>query len=72
MNIYAKKGDKVIYLSENGYDSDKEYADTILKKGETYTVGKTVVHSWMTDVYLEEFPDHIFNSVMFDDLNNKG
>jgi hypothetical protein len=70
MNIYAKKGTKVIPIFENGniaggYDSDKKYAMEFLKEGEFYTVDYTEVSSWHTDVFLEEFPGKKFNSVHF-------
>lgn len=66
MNIYAPRGAKVVFLNQNGYDHDLEYARSCgLVEGHTYTVDRTVVHSWITDVYLQEFPDIPFNSVMF-------
>lgn len=72
MKIYTPKGDKVIYTGKGGYTSDKERGDKYLKQGETYTVHKTVVHSFSTDVYLEEIQDTFpnggrvyFNSVLF-------
>lgn len=70
MNIYAKEGDKVIYCNpNNGYQSDKNQCDRLLKIGEVYTVNSTDVGSSYTDVYLKEFPMEVFNSVMFDDFN---
>ena len=40
----------------------------LLTVGETYTVTKVEVHRWYTYVYLEEFPDHRFNSVQFEEI----
>lgn len=70
MNVYAKKGTKVIPLFENGniaggYVDDKKHAMKFLKEGGVYTVDYTQVGSWHTDVFLEEFPDKLFNSVHF-------
>lgn len=67
MNIYAKEGDKVIYLGKNGTNYDKEYANARLKVDEIYTISYTEVGNWKTDVYLSEV-EGTFNSVMFKDL----
>jgi hypothetical protein len=74
MNIYAKNGDKVIVTEDtihNGYDSDEELAKKHLKIGGIYTVESTVVENYSTTVYLKEFPTIDFNSVNFDDYENK-
>lgn len=76
MNIYAKKGTKVIPLFENGnitggYDGDKEYASKYIKEGDVYTVDYTEVGSWHTDVYLEEFEGNCFNSVHFAEVDSE-
>ena len=55
----------MIYTGENGTDHDKKKADKHLKVGETYTVLKTIIHGWSTDVYLEEVEGVCFNSVHF-------
>ena len=39
----------------------------LLEVGKTYNVEGCVIHGWRTDVYLEEFPNKPFNSVIFDD-----
>lgn len=68
MNIYANKGDKVIFTGKNGTDHDKEYATKKgLKVGATYTIESTDVGGWHTTVYLQEVPNASFNSVMFMD-----
>ena len=72
MDIYAKKGHKIIVTEksiENGYDSVKEHAKKHLEIGEMYTVHCTSVQGWSTTVYLEEFPDEEFNSVNFEDAD---
>lgn len=72
MNIYAIKGHKVRCCTLNGgYDSDKEKANKYLNVSEEYTIEKTVVDNWHTDVYLEEFPNVKFNSVFFEDVTNQ-
>ncbi|MCP1306441.1 hypothetical protein [Paenibacillus tyrfis] len=69
MNIYAQKGDKVVFLNDNGHDWEPEHARKVgLKEGGVYTVECTEVGGCHTDVYLREFPGFGFNSVMFRDL----
>ena len=68
MDIYAKKGTKVKYTGDGGYDSHKEHANKYLKVGETYTVLNTNVSGWHTDVFLQEVPNQCFNSVHFEEL----
>lgn len=67
MDIYSPKGSKVIFNNVKGHDYDLEHARKYLKEGQEYTVDFTDVSSWSTNVYLEEFPDIAFNSVMFND-----
>jgi hypothetical protein len=68
MNIYSKAGSKVIFAHPgNGYKHDQEQAAEYLKVGEVYTVSRTEVGGFHTEVYLEEVPGRGFNSVMFDD-----
>jgi hypothetical protein len=70
MNIYAKEGDKVVYAyPENGYKPEQEKAAKMLELGKTYTVQATDVDSWATQVYLKEFTNVAFNSVLFEDLD---
>ena len=71
MNIYALKGHKVMcrYLSDKGYNHHQEIAKKHLELNKTYTVEKTVVYKYHTDVYLQEFPDIEFNSVFFEDVS---
>lgn len=67
MNIYAKKGDKVIFKYPTaGHKHDHELVKKHLTLNELYTVNKTVVGEYHTDVYLEEFPNITFNSVNFE------
>jgi hypothetical protein len=75
MNIYAKKGTKVYGLfdkngkCQNGYDFDKERVEQLLKPDVAYTVERTEVSQSSTAVYLQEFPNKVFNSVcLIDDF----
>ena len=75
MNIYAKKGDRVIYKGDakaNPKDNrpDVDNAIKYLKKGEIYTVKRTMPKEWITFVELEEFKGIIFNTVHFKDCIN--
>ncbi len=67
MNIYAKKGHKVKCTTfEAGYDSEQKVAKQHLEIGKEYTIERTEVNSWYTDVWLQEFPGIRFNSVFFE------
>lgn len=70
--MYAPVGTKVTYLDENGYDYDRRYAiDCGLIKGQQYTLESVDVGSWSSTVYVEEFPDKGFNTVMFESAEYK-
>jgi len=52
MNIFAIEGHKVIcYTLDAGYETDKKRAKKYLQVGKLYTVEKTKVDNWSTDVY---------------------
>ncbi len=73
MNIYALPGSKVVVTEKsikNGYTSDKEYIKKHCEIGKVYTVVSMVVHSSTSAVYLKEFPNIAFNSVMFEDYGS--
>jgi len=65
LNIYSKKGAKLIYLDKNGYDTQREEANKFLKKGEIYTVDHVDIFKSTSTVFLKEFPGMGFNMVMF-------
>jgi hypothetical protein len=69
MNIYSLNGDKVkIIIHEDGEFNGYEYDITLLKTidpEKEYTVDYTNIGSYHTDLYLEEFPGIMFNSVCF-------
>lgn len=64
MNIYALKG----FLVRVRKNRDSLRINEHLKEGKVYTVECTEVHSWHTDVYLQEVPNIDFNPVDFDDV----
>lgn len=70
MDINSPEGTKVMGLFKdgsllNGYDFQKIDAERFVKPNIKYTVDHTVVHSWSSEVYLKEFPEHSFNTVHF-------
>jgi hypothetical protein len=68
MNINALPGDRVRFAHpDNGYIPDQEKAARHLKVGNVYTVSRTSVHAFYTNVYLNEVFGVAFNSVMFED-----
>lgn len=56
---------EVVYTAENGLDYQKERADRILKRGETYEVEKVYVDEWGVYFYLKGIPNRCFNQDMF-------
>ena len=72
MNIYALKGHKVkVSNLSGGYEYHREVANKHLTIGNHYTIEKTDVDSWNTDVYLKEIPGIAFNSVYFEDTEDQ-
>lgn len=71
MNIHALKGTKVYFMDCNGYDSELNLCRELgLKKGQCLTISHTIVDSFSTKVYFEEFSDtQCFNSVHFTEDN---
>jgi len=68
MNIWAKRGDKVIYkYPNNGYPHDQEDAKKYLVLNKVYTVKETVVWDSISYVWLEEIPGIPFNCGHFED-----
>ena len=70
MNIYAKSGHKVVVTEEgmrSGYEPHIAIAKQYLTVGKVYTVDRTVVDNYHTDVFLQEIPGVAFNSVHFED-----
>lgn len=68
-NIYAEEGTKVIVTEasiKNGRTAVEKHARLYLTVGETYTIERTCVDEWSTEVYLKEFSCEQFNSVSFE------
>ena len=69
MDIESKKGTKVRFIAKNpeswgiGSDNAKH-----LVFGKIYTVDHTDIHSWHTEVYLEEIPGIAFGSTWFEEI----
>jgi len=69
MNIFAGNGDLVRYVyPDSGHDSDQEIARKHLIFNQIYTVDNIKVYSSSSYMTLKEFPDIIFNPVMFEDV----
>ncbi len=68
MDIYAKKGTLVMVTEKSakkGYESDSEHVKKHLTIGQVYTVEKTFVEPFSSEVFLVEFPNILFNTVNF-------
>jgi hypothetical protein len=61
-------GRKVVYLNENGWDGNREYANKYFAKGQVLTVKEIYVGRSSSEVEFVEFPDKKFNTVMFEDV----
>lgn len=69
MNIYARCGDKVIYMHPTyGYISDQDQCRKHLVLEAPYTIERISIGRSHTNVYLQEIPGVAFNSVMFIDV----
>lgn len=71
MDIYSSPGTKIIYTGQGGYDSDRENANSYLEIGKEYTVKSVDVGGFMSHVELEEVVGHTFNTVMFEEKEQK-
>ena len=70
--IHVDRGKKVVFHGLGGYHCDRIVAYQQLNVGHIYTVDKTVVDNWHTDVFLIEVPGISFNSVLFDEIIRGG
>jgi hypothetical protein len=73
MNIYSKKGDKVIVTEDsikNGFE--KSYSRSLLEIGKVYTIESVKIDKYNTDVFLQEIPNVSFNSVNFENYITDG
>lgn len=64
MDIYSKPGTKVVFTGLNGGEIEQASARKKLVIGKSYTVKRTEIEGWYTDVYLNEV-EGSFNSVLF-------
>lgn len=68
MDDHSAPGTKIVFAHPgNGYAHDQETAREHLEVGEVYTVERTEVGRWHTDVFIKEVPGVAFNSPMFDE-----
>jgi len=66
MSIRAKKGTKIVFSNPNGgYPDQIALTAKHLIVGTTYTVERTEVFDWYTNIYLQEVPGIGFNSCLF-------
>lgn len=70
MDIYSGPETRVRFTGYGGYEYHKEHARKFLTVDGIYTVERTDVGGWHTDVYLKEFPGEGFNSVMFAEVQS--
>lgn len=68
MDIYSSAGTKVRFLNKNGYDNERETAAKVFDTTTIYTVKNIEVHSSVSYVTLEEYPERSYNSVMFTEV----
>ncbi len=71
MDIGASPGTKVIFDSLGGYPGDKEFAKKYLVLDNTYTVLFVDIGNFSSEVYLKEFPNIPFNTVLFKAINEE-
>ena len=72
MNIWNSKPRKVKCINNKDnkfYNCDEN--SPLLIVGETYTLKYIEVHSWLTEVWLEEFPGVEFNSSCFEEIEKQ-
>jgi len=71
MTIPNLKGHKVKVTEatiKNGWDYHKKHVEKFLKVGEIYTIERIELHDWHTEVWLQEIPNEVFNSMLFEDI----
>lgn len=71
MDIYAKPGTKVRYTGTGGYDGERAIATEHIEVGTVLTVQRILVGGFMSYVEFEEIPDMRFNTVMFEEIEEK-
>lgn len=71
MRLNAPKGQTVKFCGVNGYPHELEEASSVLSSDKVYHVLYVNVYSSSSEVILQEFPDKIFNTVMFEEVGDK-
>lgn len=64
----SPEGRKVIFLNDNGYDIEREYANDLFEEGQVLTIKEIYVGRSSSEVEFIEYPDKRFNTVMFADV----
>ena len=67
MDIFNNECRKIRCISNDGDVIDGRYSN-LLTVGELYTIDYMDVCSFVTYVYLKEFPNKHFNSVLFEEV----
>lgn len=71
MDIHAEPGTKVKFTGENGYDNDRHVAFSHMDVGDVFTVKDIDIGNWISHVEFEELPGIRFNTVMFEEVEDK-
>jgi len=69
MREWPKAGDRMRFLSRNGYENELKAAQAKIKEGEILTVSKFHLGGWHSSIEFEELTGR-FNSVMFEPVNH--
>lgn len=64
----SPEGRKVVFLNDNGYDMERQYANQFFTDGDVLTVKEIYVGRSSSEVEFIEFPNKRFNTVMFADV----
>jgi hypothetical protein len=70
MDIYSKPGTKVYFLGANGYEAELAHAMKTFLIGQHLTVKRIDVGSSISYVEFEEYPNRMFNTVMFNNVDS--
>ena len=70
MEIKGSEGRKIAFKHPNaGYKYDQDLAKEHLELDKVYTIRRLEVHSWSSQVWLEDISGDVsFNTVLFDDV----
>jgi hypothetical protein len=67
-SVKSPEGRRVVFLDENGYDIQRETANRYFKQGDILTVKDIYIGRSSSEVEFIEFPNKMFNTVMFADI----